>query len=102
MANETGKPQGNPNVAVNFSGAASARAPMIYFEKAPFFGYGNGIGKLALEATRHIGYEPGGGVLVERTLVAHLIGNIEAIKNLRSALDKILLLADPKPEGPTN
>jgi hypothetical protein len=35
-------------------------------------------------------------------LVAHLVGNIQALESLRAAIGGILLLAAPKPEGPAN
>ncbi|HEY8006213.1 MAG TPA: hypothetical protein VIE66_05300 [Methylocella sp.] len=91
-----------PSVSGGISGVASAQAPFIYFENAPFFGCLNGVGKVALETSRQIAVAPGGGVLFDRVLVAHLVGNIEAIKSLRAALDGILLMAEPKPVGPAN
>jgi transposase-like protein len=33
---------------------------------------------------------------------AHLRANIPAIRSLRAALDGILLMAEPKPDGPAN
>jgi hypothetical protein len=91
-----------PSVAGGISGIASAKAPFIYFETAPFFGLINGIGKVAIEASRPIAHAPDQGVLFDRVLVAHLVGNISAIRSLRAALDGILLLAEPKAESPTN
>jgi hypothetical protein len=91
-----------PSVAGGISGIASAKAPFIYFESAPFFALFNGIGKVAIEASRQIANAPNQGVLFDRVLVAHLVGNIHAIKSLRAALDGILLLAEPKPESPAN
>jgi hypothetical protein len=91
-----------PSVADSISGIASAKAPFIYFEAAPFFGLINGIGKVAIEVSRQIATAPNQGVLLDRVLVAHLVGNIQAIRNLRAALDGILLLAEPKPESPAN
>jgi hypothetical protein len=85
------------------SGVASAQAPIIYFESATFFSLLNGVGKVALEASRQItAAAPGGEALFDRVLVANLVGNIEAIKSLRAGLDAILLLAEPKSEGPAN
>jgi hypothetical protein len=91
-----------PSVSGGISAVASANAPFIYFESAPFFGYGNGVGKIAIEATRQIMITPEGGVLFDRVLVGHLVGNIPALISLRAAIDGILLMAEPKPEGPAN
>ncbi|MGB7097527.1 MAG: hypothetical protein WBD95_02000 [Xanthobacteraceae bacterium] len=93
-----------PSVAGGISAIASAQAPFLYFENAPFFGFLNGIGKITIETSRQIAPAPDGaqGVLFDRVLVAHLVGNIPALKSLRAAIDGVILLAEPKPEGPTN
>jgi len=91
-----------PSLAGGISALASANAPFIYFENAPFFGMMNGVGKIALESFRQIALAEDGQVQVDRVIVAHLVGNIVAIKNLRAALDGIILMAEPKPEGPGN
>jgi hypothetical protein len=92
-----------PSIAGGISAVASAHAPVIYFEEALFFGVVNGVGKVAITTSRQIASTPdGGGVLVDRVIVAHLAGNIQAIRGLRAALDGILLMAEPKPEGPAN
>jgi hypothetical protein len=39
---------------------------------------------------------------MDRVVVAHLRCNILAVRSLRSAIDGILLMSEPKPEGPTN
>lgn len=81
---------------------ASAQTPFIYFETTPFFGLVNGIGKVALGVSCQIAVAPDGDVLFDHALVAYLVGNLEAIKRFRSALDGILLLAEPASEGPAN
>jgi len=92
-----------PSVAGEISGIASASASFIYFEAAPFYGLINGVGKIAISASRQGAKDTtGGGVLSDHVLVAHLVGNLAAIRSLRAALDGILLMAEPKPEGPTN
>ena len=91
-----------PSVAMGISGLASANAPFVYFESAPFFALFNGVGKITLESSRQIATTPEGGVLVDRVLVAHLVGNMSAIKSLRAALDGIISMAEPKREGPAN
>lgn len=91
-----------PSVEGEVSALASANAPFILFEGAPFFGLLNGVAKITLETQRMIAPGPNGTVLSDRVLVAHLCGNIPAMKALRAAIDGVLLLAEPKPEGPSN
>ena len=91
-----------PSVAGKISGVASANTPFIYFEDAVFYGLVNGVGKVALATNRLIAAAPDGSVLTDKVLVAYLVGNIPAIRALRATLDGILLMAEPKPEGPSN
>jgi hypothetical protein len=91
-----------PSTAGEISGVASANAPFIYFESALFYGHVNGIGKVALTSSRQIAQAAAGGVLSDHVIVAHLVGNLPAIRALRAALDGILLMAEPPPEGPSN
>ena len=91
-----------PSVAGGISAVASAAAPFIYFEHAMFYGLLNGVGKVALTSSRQIAHGPNGTVQVDHVLVAHLVGNLPAIKNLRAALDGIILMAEPRPQGPAN
>jgi len=91
-----------PSVAGCISAIASANAPFIYFEGAPFFGLMHGVGKIAIATTRQIAQAPNGGVQFDQVLVAHLVGNLDAMKSLRAALDGIILMAEPRPEGPGN
>ncbi|MEJ0094657.1 MAG: hypothetical protein WDN46_14865 [Methylocella sp.] len=80
-----------PSVAQGISAVASASAPFLYFERAPFLGHMDGVVKVALEVSRHVAVSPAGNeVLMDRVIVAHLIGSMEAMKSLRSALDKII------------
>jgi hypothetical protein len=106
MANKTkaAAVENIPSVAGGISAIASAQAPFIYFENAPFFGFLNGVGKIAIEASRQIAQAPQGGqgVLFDRVLVAHLVGNIPALKSLRAAIDGVILMAEPKAEGRAN
>ena len=91
-----------PSIAGGISAIASANAPFIYFEDAPFYGLINGVGKVALTASRQIATGQDGVVQFDQVLVAHLVGNLAAIKSLRAALDGIILMSQPKPEGPGN
>ena len=81
---------------------ASANAPFLYFETAPSYAVAGGVAKIILEATRHIGKNSQGQILVERVMIGQLVGNLAALKHLRSAIDGALLMAEPKPNGPTN
>jgi hypothetical protein len=91
-----------PSVTGGISGIGSANAPFIYFEDAPFFGLLNGVGKITVSSSRQIASGPERSVLFDQVLVAHLVGNIQAVRALRAALDGIILMAEPKPEGPSN
>jgi hypothetical protein len=35
-------------------------------------------------------------------IVAHLRSNLSALRSLRAAIDDVLLMAEPTPEGPAN
>jgi hypothetical protein len=105
MPDETDKPSAIetiPSVRGGISAIGSANAPLIYFENVPFYGLLNGVGQVTMEAGRLFGAAANGTPIVDRVVVAHLRGNIPAIRNLRAALDGILLMAEPTPEGPTN
>ncbi len=91
-----------PSVQGSISAIGSANAPFIYFENVPFYGFLNGVGQVTMEAGRIFGADANGKVILDRVIVAHLRGNIPAIRSLRAALDGILLMAEPKPPGPTN
>jgi hypothetical protein len=91
-----------PSVVGEISAIASANAPFLYFEGAPFFGMLNGVGKIAIEASRQISVGPGGTVLFDRVLVCHLVGNLQAMRALKGAIDGILLMAEPVPESAKN
>jgi hypothetical protein len=57
---------------------------------------------ITLTAQRHISRQPDGTVPSDSVVVAHLRGNIEAFLALKSAIDGVLLLAQPMPEGQKN
>ncbi|MEJ0092755.1 MAG: hypothetical protein WDN46_04810 [Methylocella sp.] len=92
-----------PSVAQGISATASANAPFLYFERAPFFGHLDGVGKVTIETSRHIAKaQSSNEVYVDRVIVAHLVGSLDAMKSLRSALDALILLAGPNPGNPSN
>ena len=82
--------------------ALNADAPLLYFENAPCYGLMNGIGQITLEAAKLLGVDAGGKPIIDRAIVAHLRGNLPAMKSLRAALDGIILLAEPRRDGPAN
>ena len=105
MADEPDKPSATeaiPSVRGGISATASANAPFIYFEHVPFYGLLNGVGQITVEAARIFGTDPEGKVILDRVVVAHLRGSVVALRTLRSAIDRVLLMAEPKPEGPSN
>lgn len=91
-----------PSVQGGISAIASADAPFLYFEGAPFYGLLNGVGQVTLDTGRIFGADANGKVIMDRVLVAHLRGNLNAIRSLRAALDGIILMSEPKPTSPSN
>ena len=91
-----------PAHAGQISGVASANAPFVYFEDASAFGPLNGIGRITLETSRLMPAGPDGRAAIDRVVIAHLRGNFPALRSLRAAIDGILLMAEPTPEGPAN
>jgi hypothetical protein len=101
MPDEPAKPvvENIPSVAEGISAIASANAPFVYFENAPFFGLLNGVGKITLIASRQIAQGADAAVLVDQVIVGHLVGNLPALRSLRAAIDGVLLMAEPAPQG---
>jgi hypothetical protein len=91
-----------PSVAGTISALASAHAQFIYFEGAPFFGLVGGVGKIVLVASRQMATTSERAVLSDHVVAAHLVGSPAAMRALRAAIDGILLMAEPKPDGPAN
>ena len=80
------------------SARASASAPFVYFDAASTYGFSEGVGNITLEAFRNMSV--GGQVVRDRVIVAHLRMSLQAAKDLRAALDGVLLMASPKkPQG---
>lgn len=78
-------------------------APLIFFDEAPVFGVGSGIGRLTLSAI--VQDEDGkGGLVTRRVVVAHLRGNAIAFAGLREAINGMELMATgpATSEGPAN
>jgi hypothetical protein len=77
------------------------RAPVIYFEAVPTFGFNNGVVNMML-AVGLILPTNDGGTLTEPVAAAHLRCNAAAAMQLRDTIDKALLLATPVPDGKAN
>jgi hypothetical protein len=89
-----------PSVEGEVSAIGSGGAPFLYFDLVPTYGFNRGIAKITLEALRL--HTTAGGVKQDRVVVAHLRMGLDAAIDLRKALDGIILMAEPKPEGPAN
>jgi uncharacterized membrane protein len=90
------RPAHNPGKEITVKDAA--HAPVIYFEGVPTLGFNNGIMNLML-AVGLVLPTSDGNTLTEPVAVAHLRCNVVAAIALKDALDKVLLLATPTPEG---
>lgn len=91
-----------PSAPGAISGIASANAPVIYFEGAPFASVAEGVGRVTLTALREIAPSADGrGVAQDYLVVAHLRGSVPALKRLRKMIDDVLLHAET-PEGVPN
>ena len=88
------EPQVQPPV-LEVAEAASALAPIIYFEEVPTFGHMSGIIRITLDAIRIYPGSAPNTVKTDRVLVAHLRTNLLGARMLRDALDKALLMANP-------
>jgi hypothetical protein len=75
--------------------------PPIFVDEATNFAAYNGIISVTLAAVRAIP-EANGGIANDQIVVAFLRSNMRGAKALRDSLDRALLLAEPKPDGPTN
>ena len=90
MADEPGANPPIPPLAE----AASALAPIIYFDIAPNFGVRNGVASITLETFVYLSAD-GGVVRAERRAVAHLRMNAFALASLKGAINGIQLAAEP-------
>jgi hypothetical protein len=98
--NPHARPTHDPGKEIIVSDAS--RASVIYFDAVPTFGLNNdGIVNLML-AVYLILPTSDGGTLTEPVVAAHLRCNIAAAMHLRNAIDKVLLMAAPAPEGKAN
>lgn len=89
-----------PSHRGEISALASANAPFLYFDGAPNFGLHNGIVNITLEAIRFSAVDH--EIVPDRVIVAHLRMGLVAAQALKSALEKVLLLAAPVPPGQKN
>jgi hypothetical protein len=105
MSDESSKPfvvETVPSVRNGISALASANASFTYFDASSYYGVINGTGQITLEAARIFGADADGTPIIDRVVVAHLRGNIQAIRNLKTAVDGILAMVEPRQEGLSN
>ena len=88
-----------PSTTGSLSALASARAPFLYFDSVPNYGFNAGVANLSLEAVRFTASPTGQGVLADRVTVAHLRMSLDAVRALKVAIEGIELLAAPAPGG---
>ncbi|MER2267175.1 hypothetical protein [Methylobacterium oxalidis] len=68
-------------------------APIIYFDEAPIFGTGNGVGRILLTAiVQDIATD--GTLIGHRKVVAQLRGSAAAFEQLRTALDRMAAMSE--------
>jgi hypothetical protein len=101
MADEPDSPGPEIHVARKTVVVDAPHAPIIFFDEATNFAAYNGIISVTLAAVRSIP-DSKGGIANDQIVVAYLRSNMRGAKALRDSLDRALLLAEPKPEGPTN
>lgn len=92
--------EATPSHRGEISALASANAPFLYFDGAPNFGLHNGVVNITLEAIRFSAVDH--EIVPDRVIVAHLRMGLPAARALKSALEKVLLLAAPVPDGQKN
>lgn len=85
---------------VGMPSAASDLAPFIFFDVASTWGICSGVAAISLDV-RRLTNTPS-GVRRDFVTVAHLRMSIEALLQLRDAIDAIELLARAAPRGSTN
>lgn len=91
-----------PSRVGDISALASASAPVLYFDHVPFYGFGDGIGRVTLVAQRHMMRDAAGIVQGDFIAVAHLRASPAAYAALRTAIDGILLMSAPAPSALSN
>jgi hypothetical protein len=92
-----------PAHAGQISALASANAPFIYTDAASFYGLSpGGVAQITLESTRLMAGGPDGSVALDRVVVCHLRCSLPALMSLRGAIDSIVAMAQPRPQGPAN
>jgi hypothetical protein len=71
----------------------SDQAPIITFDEVLFFGVLHGIGRITLAAQVMSQTGDNGAVLSDHRVTVHLNGSLQAMAELRSMVDKLLLVA---------
>jgi hypothetical protein len=89
-----------PSVEGGISAIGSLGAPIILFDGVATMGHYNGIAHCCLTALRFLHHPD--GVKNDSVIVAHLRMNMQALKALKDAIEKIELMVKPVPEGEKN
>ena len=84
------------------SAMASADAPYLYFDGAPFFGIEDGICEITLVARRRTAQTLAGPVGTDFVTVGHLRCGVEALRRLHEAIGGIATLSQPSPSEVAN
>ena len=87
------KAEALPSKPGEISALASAAAPVLVFDGAPFFGANDSIGTLTLSATRFIN-SAGTDVITDRVLVGHIKGGVEALRILERNVRAVIELLE--------
>jgi hypothetical protein len=92
----------NPSDIKPVAGAITVKdtphAPVVYFDGAPNFGNRHGVVNVTLAINRHLA-NVAGGVDVDVVAVVDLRCSVAAAVDLRTALDKAILLGAPTAGG---
>lgn len=89
-----------PSMVGRTSALASANAPFIFFDVATSFGVNGGVAAITVEAIRHlIGPD---GPTRDLVVTAHLRMSMDALRQLRDAIDDIEQIVQPVGDGPVN
>ena len=91
-----------PSAPGHISALASANAPFLFFNDAPFAGHEDGVCSVTLTASRLVAtMQNGKGASADLAVVAHLRCSFPALKRLRKMIDDLVLHAET-PEGVRN
>ncbi len=90
----------SPIAPIALAETSTARAPYVYFDSVPSFGFNGGVANITLEAFAYTA--EGERVTTQRVIVAHLRMGALALANLKKAIEGIELLAAGTPQSRPN